>query len=348
MELNIPFAETGNREDFPINATSDQSLSLEKGYPIPYQLKPEEGGKFILRPQFNQAMYLVSKEVVDWRTQTFPNWSAELSAGLKYKKNSIVKYSDGNVYVSNIDNNTSLPTSADWTNFNNFGSIDINALSEKTTPIDTDNLVIQQTDGLLKKLSFANLKAWILSLFQPILTGTATLVSATNQVTMTNIVSALGLEVGDVIQFTVGTDANNAKMRTVESITDNNTIILNYEHCGNRGNGPLKLSDQSNITCTVKRIAKYYNASTGLGQDWVTLTSFRTLSSNNTNSTKREIKVSVSVGLNGGIEYIVDGARYSYTTTISGNTNTQPALIDSNSIYSVISNVAMTLWRERR
>lgn len=168
MELNIPFAETGNREDFPINATSDQSLSLEKGYPIPYQLKPEEGGKFILRPQFNQAMYLVSKEVVDWRTQTFPNWSAELAAGLKYKKNSIVKYSDGNVYISNIDNNTSLPTSADWTNFNDFGSININNLTNKTTPEDTDNLVVQQTNGLLKKLSWINLKETLKNYFDTI------------------------------------------------------------------------------------------------------------------------------------------------------------------------------------
>lgn len=115
MELNIPFAETGNREDFPINATADQSLSLEKGYPIPYQLKPEEGGKFILRPEFNQMMYLATKEIVDWRTQTFPNWSAELSSGLKYKKTSIVKYTDSNVYISKIDNNNSIPgTDSNW------------------------------------------------------------------------------------------------------------------------------------------------------------------------------------------------------------------------------------------
>ncbi len=165
MELNIPFAETGNREDFPINATADQSLSLEKGYPIPYQLKPEEGGKFILRPQFNQAMYLVSKEVVDWRTQTFPNWSAELSAGLKYKKNSIVKYSDGNVYVSKIDNNTSLPTSVDWVKFEDFATININSLPNKPTPVSTDNIAIQETSGLFKKLSFGNLLLSIINRF---------------------------------------------------------------------------------------------------------------------------------------------------------------------------------------
>lgn len=169
--------------------------------------------------------------------------------------------------------------------------ININGFTDKMTPVDTDHIGVQETGGLFKKLSFANLKTWILSLFQPTLTGTATLVGATNQVTMTDIVTALGLEVGDVIQFTSGTDANNAKMRTVESITDNNTIILNYEHCGNRGNGSLKLSNQSGISCTVKRIAKYYNAPDGLGRDWVNVTLFRNLGAENTNSTNRAMLV---------------------------------------------------------
>lgn len=163
MELNIPFAETGNREDFPINATSDQSLSLEKGYPIPYQLKPEEGGKFILRPQFNQAMYLVSKEVVDWRIQAFPNWSAELSAGLKYNKNSIVKYTDSNVYISKIDNNTSLPTSSDWINFNNL-------IPTNTTPTITGTATFNGTTQTIDLTGVGNITLAIGDVIQ--VTGT--------------------------------------------------------------------------------------------------------------------------------------------------------------------------------
>ena len=168
----------------------------------------------------------------------------------------------------------------------------INGFNDKQTTDDTDNFAIQETGGLFKKLSFANLKNWILSLFQPILTGTATFTATNNKIVMTGIVSSLGLEVGDVIQFTSGTDAQNAKMRTVESITDNNTIVVNYEHCGSRGNGSLKLSDQSGISCTVKRVAKNYNAPLGLGQDWVGLTAFRTIGTTY-NKTTRPISVSV-------------------------------------------------------
>lgn len=38
-------------------------------------------------------------------------------------------------------------------------TLNINGLTEKTTPVDTDNLALQETGGLLKKLSWANLKA---------------------------------------------------------------------------------------------------------------------------------------------------------------------------------------------
>ena len=127
---------------------------------------------------------------------------------------------------------------------------------------------------------------------QPTHTGTATFTAIDNQIIMTGIVTALGLEVGDVIEFTSGTDANNAKLRTVETITDDNTIVVNYEHCGGRGNGPLKLTDES-VSCAVKRVAKWYNAPIGLGQEFVDLTSFRANDTTYTNSTRRSIKIKV-------------------------------------------------------
>lgn len=43
--------------------------------------------------------------------------------------------------------------------------ININGFTDKPTPIDTDNFAIQETGGLLKKLSFANLKSTLLSYF---------------------------------------------------------------------------------------------------------------------------------------------------------------------------------------
>lgn len=68
MELTRPFAENGDRQDFPVNTQGDGSMSLQQGFGAFYGLPPEEGGLFIQRPQFNQLMYLVSKGVIDNKT----------------------------------------------------------------------------------------------------------------------------------------------------------------------------------------------------------------------------------------------------------------------------------------
>lgn len=44
-------------------------------------------------------------------------------------------------------------------------TLDINTLSDKPTPIDTDNIALQETEGLFKKLSWSNLKASLLTYF---------------------------------------------------------------------------------------------------------------------------------------------------------------------------------------
>ncbi|HEH6263766.1 TPA: hypothetical protein SHR85_001687, partial [Campylobacter jejuni] len=68
MELTRPFAENGDRQDFPVDTQGDGTMSLQQGFGAFYGLPPEEGGIFIQRPQFNQLMYLVSKGVIDNKT----------------------------------------------------------------------------------------------------------------------------------------------------------------------------------------------------------------------------------------------------------------------------------------
>lgn len=68
MELTRPFAENGDRQDFPVDTQGDGTMSLQQGFGTFYGLPPEEGGLFIQRPQFNQLMYLVSKGVIDNKT----------------------------------------------------------------------------------------------------------------------------------------------------------------------------------------------------------------------------------------------------------------------------------------
>lgn len=43
--------------------------------------------------------------------------------------------------------------------------VNINGFTNKSTPIDTDNIAIQETGGVFKKLSWANLKATLLTYF---------------------------------------------------------------------------------------------------------------------------------------------------------------------------------------
>lgn len=125
MELYRAFANTGDKEDFSVDSDPNGAISLEKGFTTLYDLKPEEGGLFISRKAFNQIMYLISNDVVKWKKQTFPDWIADKGDGIPmpYPIGAIVKYTDGNLYVSKINNNATLPTNTtnwqifDGTNF---------------------------------------------------------------------------------------------------------------------------------------------------------------------------------------------------------------------------------------
>lgn len=65
MELTRPFAENGDRIDFPEDAQGDGDLSLEQGFGPRFALPPEESGLFIDRQKYNQLMYLITKGVID-------------------------------------------------------------------------------------------------------------------------------------------------------------------------------------------------------------------------------------------------------------------------------------------
>lgn len=133
-----------------------------------------------------------------------------------------------------------------------------------------------------------------------------------NTISMTNIVPILGLEVGDVIQVLGSTGGANDKLYTVEIITNDNLISVNYEHAGNRGNGPLRLVNQTNVQVTIKRLAKWYQAPVGLGQRWVNVTNVRPAGTLFTNYTNRMISVEINIIVNNvrnprGYKIFIDG-----------------------------------------
>lgn len=121
QNYTTPFANTGDTEEFSIDTDPSGKVSLEKGWTELYQLRPEEGGLFILRKVFNQMMKLVSTDTVTWKTQSFPNWIDDKGDGLpySYNKNAIARATDGENYVSLEDNNEDNPIgSAKWKIFN--------------------------------------------------------------------------------------------------------------------------------------------------------------------------------------------------------------------------------------
>ena len=183
---------------------------------------------------------------------------------------------------------------------------------------------------------------------QPSMTGSATLNGATdNTVQLTDIVTTLGLEVGDVIRIQY---SGYNKLHTVESITNNNLIVVNYEHAGNRSNGILKL-ENTTATVTVTRIAKWYNAPLGLGQAWVDVTASRAVGTTYTNSTGRPIQILVQYEDSGAIA----GATFkvgSLTRTSYDLATTNPfwfsAVIPNGDTYSISGGVNLPAGWELR
>ena len=64
--LKDPWANTGDRVQFPYNPdTITELMSWIKGFTAKYQILPEEGGVYIERREFNQILYLLTKQVID-------------------------------------------------------------------------------------------------------------------------------------------------------------------------------------------------------------------------------------------------------------------------------------------
>lgn len=336
QRIKKAYAENGDLKIIPETPPLDGSENWEQGRGAYYELDndPNTGDPLALdidREQDNYFKNVISKNIKHWQENTYPIYFNDI----KYPKNAIVKYTDGNVYVSKIDNNTSLPTDANsWTIYDpsSFVKLTGDQTIDDIKTFTSSPIVPTPTTGTQS----AN-KAYVDSaLSLPTLTANTTLTGADNKIVMNGIVSSLGLEVGDVIQFTSVANANNQKLRTVENIINNNEIIVNYEHCESRGNGSLKLSNETLTNATIKRIAKWYNAPLGLGQAWVNLTGFRVGNTNYTNTTNRTIEVYASLGCSGiqNALIIVDGIETSFSSFEASNGRTgATAPVNARGVY---------------
>lgn len=345
QRIKKAYAENGDLKIIPETPPLDGSENWEQGRGAYYELDndPNTGDPLALdidREQDNYFKNVISKNIKHWQENSYPIYFDDI----KYPKNAIVKYTDGNTYVSKVDNNTTIPTDTNnWVNFEDFGSLNINALDEKITPVDTDNLAIQETGGLLKKLSFANLKESLKNIFltKPELitiTGTATFDGLTQKITMTNI-GNITLAIGDVIEVS-GTTSNN-KLFTVESVVDNNNIVVNYEHRGTSMPVPSKrLTIETASNCTVELYNRAKNAPLGQGQGWCVPASPRVVNINYTNLTKREIVVSSCPNINNLQRINVGGFIVSESVSNGSYGNTNTTIIPRDITYVTTENIS--------
>lgn len=379
----VPFSinsPAGNRYTFgTTDVSNDIDVNYNENIKKGFGTGPNE---FPELEDFNALMFTGSYLAAYLYQAGIPEWNDKQ----KYYINSIAMGSDGNLYKSltgteeipNVDNNPTLAGSTSWKSILsdyalingdetkrfkvadaeeddeavnlkqlNEASMDINPLPDKPTPDDTDNLALQEVGGLLKKLSFANLKLWILSLFNPSITGTATFTNSTQNISLTGVGALDGLEVGDVIQITGAINSKNNSEFTVESITDANNIVVNYEHRGQATSKALT-NETSTSGITIKLLAKWYNAPIGLGQGWCIPPS-RALATNYTNDTNRAILVNVeSAGSGSGVSSLLNGL---YRTSNIGYGAIQGAIqicVNKDDVYLFTASGGLYRWSEQR
>lgn len=213
---------------------------------------------------------------------------------------------------------------------------------------------LQETESFSDDLSIVTPQKLgsILNLEGKSVTQSATFAKATNNLQATGLPGLLGLEVGDVISVS-GAGNTNDGARTVESITDANNLILNYEH--RNGAGSLSLLDQT-TTVTIKLLSKWWSAPLGLGQAWVNLTANRALDITYTNSTGRLIKLSLN-GVSGtsiacALQMQVNGLPVVYSGIAQATGASRPAGVltvpaGSTYLFNMISATIVSVWELR-
>ena len=315
---------------------------------------------------FNLFEFLTSQgyALIDGDTSQLAKANKSLyNATYIYNTSDIVEGSDGYYYKVLSDattgDNPVGSVTGNWLKVPYDKLADINTLPAKTTPVDADVFVgADSADTFaLKKFTWANLKATLKTYFDtlfvsklPTVTGTATFTNSTNNILLVGIGSLTGLEIGDVIKVT--DSVSNNKEFTVEVITDADNVIVNQAHAGGTTTKSL-INETATTGVTVDILAKWYNATLGLGQGWVDVTTSRSTSTTYNNITNRTIISSVRANsaaeqvLNISVDnIIIDELRSN--ADASALFLTVSAAVAGNSDYDASSGGGIIRWVELR
>ena len=162
----IPFAKnnpSGYRFAFGTDTATDDinvnyNDNIKKGWgTTPNEFPEVEDFNAMAYTSSYLTAYLYQMGISEWNNkQNYRQYSRVMgSNGIIYKAKT------GTDLAPNVNNN---PTT-DSTNWEIDTQFNINTFTNKPTPIDADNLAIQEVGGLFKKLSWANLKATLISSF---------------------------------------------------------------------------------------------------------------------------------------------------------------------------------------
>lgn len=108
------FGGAGDRVAVPDTTPVDGSVAYEQGYGFDYQRAPADPlVKNIERNKYNQLLYDITLGLRQYQTQGFPEYIDPADNGgvaFEYDKNAIVRWTDGQNYVSLVDANDTDPS----------------------------------------------------------------------------------------------------------------------------------------------------------------------------------------------------------------------------------------------
>lgn len=138
--------------------------------------KPQE------RTKLNAVLQDITGEIQSLQVHGFPDYiTSALNGGTAYAYDigAVVRWTDDQNYINTVAGNTDDPSVDGWVLYNDPASA-INSATAKTTPVDADEFGIADSAAswALKKVTWANIKTALTSVFAPIaspaFTGTPT------------------------------------------------------------------------------------------------------------------------------------------------------------------------------
>lgn len=114
--FRLPFASAGDKTAVPDPVDVSGNVSYTQGYGFDYQRqKTDPAAKNIERDKMNQVLFDVTNAIAEIQAQGVPDFiTTALNGGTPYSYavNALVRWTDGNVYISLVAANTSDPTDA--------------------------------------------------------------------------------------------------------------------------------------------------------------------------------------------------------------------------------------------